>query len=749
MTSVYDNVKQGGLASPDPLQPDDPHAWVKAGINKVYEHAKQKALEHAVETYGVPAAAAAVTQAGRVFGAGTGGGGDQPDVPALDEEGFLDDAFNDRIGGPGGVDEAPTLEDLAGRTPSRTQPDLTAEEKKDLWERWGEEGAYKEDLEDGLLEDLADQKLEDVDLLDLESFLDGGEATPELEALLEGAATEVEASSALGPEAAAVAFMSFLVVSLWMQSLSAPADDSIVDIPPDQRQAYIDAYLRSVQDTTLPDGSVEVNMTTNTAYDPIIQKGKHLFLAQELRKKQVARMPIVNRVLRRLKENVLPGTAYTAVNYVDPFGDDSPRSGPYMVGGAAPGDDPMQYPELDNRREFGIADQELAQWQYDQIFNSAQFKEEMQEMYPDYHRSEYNMETKTWTRKDIPYTPSKVDVFDYYHRHRAEIWAWNAKLAGIGPGQGPEPGPEPGPEQGPEQGPADGPTDGPAEDPLAPIKEPILRDLVKASLRARPLKPPEPKFDLKLAIRCAELSIASYRRPGFRNLIGFVDSYRFHEDQASDVHLLVVQDGPLRIAAFRGTDSATNILTDADVRRFGLGGYFPGMIRGTVHAGFFNATLSLMRYITPGTIVCGHSLGGACAEVAMGMMREMRPSTRCYTFGAPRVWSIESMDEYNRKVGQRHYRVEQPYDPVTKVPALSFHGGVLYKLGESKIEHTEDPSEAEAIYKYLQSSESVGSLLGQLARNHYSSVYLDKLRDLHKAQGQKNRVFVADKFDLL
>ena len=131
------------------------------------------------------------------------------------------------------------------------------------------------------------------------------------------------------------------------------------------------------------------------------------------------------------------------------------------------------------------------------------------------------------------------------------------------------------------------------------------------------------------------------------------------------------------ILAIRGTDGATDALTDALI-----GPGVPGPSGTAVHAGFNRTWKSLQEQIDrhlpsqglAGTTVhcVGHSLGGALATLAADYLSH-RTQVKLYTFGCPRVGMIDFTQSLTARVGAANiFRVYHPADPVAMVPLFPF-----------------------------------------------------------------------------
>lgn len=100
-----------------------------------------------------------------------------------------------------------------------------------------------------------------------------------------------------------------------------------------------------------------------------------------------------------------------------------------------------------------------------------------------------------------------------------------------------------------------------------------------------------------------------------------------------------------------------------------------------VHAGFHRVWRQFRDFVdtavtkyAPEHIHCvGHSLGGALASLnAVHLAQRGRKSVALYTFGAPRVGTIDFATEASIRLRGRIKRVYHPADPVPMIPLLPF-----------------------------------------------------------------------------
>lgn len=92
-----------------------------------------------------------------------------------------------------------------------------------------------------------------------------------------------------------------------------------------------------------------------------------------------------------------------------------------------------------------------------------------------------------------------------------------------------------------------------------------------------------------------------------------------------------------------------------------------------VWAGFQSFMDDAMRLYRPDFIHCvGHSLGGALANLNAAKLAKDGRSVALYTFGAPRVGTIEYAADLHIRMPDRIKRVWHPADPVPMIPLMPF-----------------------------------------------------------------------------
>lgn len=195
-------------------------------------------------------------------------------------------------------------------------------------------------------------------------------------------------------------------------------------------------------------------------------------------------------------------------------------------------------------------------------------------------------------------------------------------------------------------------------------------------------------FNLKNALQLGEASALAYKaeqkiKDFVNNEWGF-EKFKFFEQK--DTQAFIIANDEVMILTFRGTQSIQDWLTDFKIK-FVKGPF------GKVHRGFFQALNSVLPDIKRAIAkfhcrgqsfwITGHSLGGALAVLTAAHFVERRfKIDGLYTFGQPRVGNYEFVNNFGSKFNQRHFRIVNNEDIVTRVPprALGYldSGNVLY-----------------------------------------------------------------------
>jgi predicted lipase len=152
----------------------------------------------------------------------------------------------------------------------------------------------------------------------------------------------------------------------------------------------------------------------------------------------------------------------------------------------------------------------------------------------------------------------------------------------------------------------------------------------------------------------------------------------FENSIASDVTGFVATDttNKVIVLSFRGSRSVRNFITDIVFPTI------PTTICPTCLAskGFWGSWLEAQKNVLSAiatakaqypdykVVATGHSLGGALASLAAGVLRSQGTTVDLYTYGAPKI-GLESISQYltNTTMGAT-YRVTHKNDPVPKLP---------------------------------------------------------------------------------
>jgi len=122
--------------------------------------------------------------------------------------------------------------------------------------------------------------------------------------------------------------------------------------------------------------------------------------------------------------------------------------------------------------------------------------------------------------------------------------------------------------------------------------------------------------------------------------------------------------------AFRGSYNADNWLANINI--------FPTWLSGVggVHRGFMGASQSIIPFLDPiishakdhkfRIVFCGHSLGGAIAQIIGEIISKSYPNVRIVSIGSPKVFTRFA------KVRAKHFRLIIDDDPIPKLMGFLF-----------------------------------------------------------------------------
>ncbi|HHR6079394.1 TPA: lipase family protein [Providencia alcalifaciens] len=141
-----------------------------------------------------------------------------------------------------------------------------------------------------------------------------------------------------------------------------------------------------------------------------------------------------------------------------------------------------------------------------------------------------------------------------------------------------------------------------------------------------------------------------------------------------DTQMFFVENNTQIIAAWRGTASARDALTDATYRPVPCPKSILPVEKAKVHKGFLEAYQCVEKYFSQKIeqlnipsrkklYICGHSLGGALALLHASELRNNHPLL--YTYGSPRVFTGSGVKALTSVT---HFRHVNDADTVTSVP---------------------------------------------------------------------------------
>ena len=154
----------------------------------------------------------------------------------------------------------------------------------------------------------------------------------------------------------------------------------------------------------------------------------------------------------------------------------------------------------------------------------------------------------------------------------------------------------------------------------------------------------------------------------------------------TNTECLIVGDEEKIIIAFRGTENLDDWKTNINLAK-------AAWKVGMVHSGFSRsinsvwpmatARLNSLRTNNQPIWITGHSLGGALATLACGLLDDELPEEAIagvYTFGQPRVGDAIFAQTVNKRVKKRFFRAVNNNDIVPRVPSVKYQhaGNQLY-----------------------------------------------------------------------
>jgi predicted lipase len=161
---------------------------------------------------------------------------------------------------------------------------------------------------------------------------------------------------------------------------------------------------------------------------------------------------------------------------------------------------------------------------------------------------------------------------------------------------------------------------------------------------------------------------------------------------SEDTQVYIFKQKQAIYISFRGTSSLLDFTANVDIQRYCLYHHcsVPVPKHVTIHKGFYEQYRAIEDHLFsiidetsqqqdthPLQIVfCGHSLGGALAQIAAAHVAS-HPSFKnianisCITFGGPRVGNKAFASWFSTMV-PHHYRIVHKHDPIPNVPVLPF-----------------------------------------------------------------------------
>jgi triacylglycerol lipase len=226
------------------------------------------------------------------------------------------------------------------------------------------------------------------------------------------------------------------------------------------------------------------------------------------------------------------------------------------------------------------------------------------------------------------------------------------------------------------------------------------------------LDPKTTRHSLQNALALAEASQIAYLdaaaiKAGLGDIIGDeLDEFVFLNDAVTDSQGFLASFKQSILICFRGTTDLADWLQDSQIR------LVPFRSIGMIHIGFRNAIVSLyptiettlQKWAGKGRTlwVTGHSLGAALAHLTAAYLRFPadptktlpRPIAGLYTFGQPRVGTIDFCQACDGNFGSTYFRYVNHLDIVTRVPPRLlgyWHGGHVEYFDANGVIH-DDPA---------------------------------------------------------
>lgn len=213
-------------------------------------------------------------------------------------------------------------------------------------------------------------------------------------------------------------------------------------------------------------------------------------------------------------------------------------------------------------------------------------------------------------------------------------------------------------------------------------------------------------------------------------------------------HVRISETAQALFVAFRGSKSIRDWITDGEFLRQSSA-YFGG----SIHGGFLRAWLDienqlidrLFKIMGAGKplLICGHSLGGAMAQLCSVACQKLNlPVRAVYTFGQPRVGDAQWARGYGATMGSRTFRLVYEEDIVPRIPWLGYkHCGqfALLPSWPSRLSRETCPlvlnpplwktvwSDLIGLYRAFRARHSAILMLEELLEDHHIDKYIARL----------------------